>query len=157
MKANHDIFFCDSMLGSLAKWLRLLGCDCAYEKEIDDWELVRRCAREGRTLLTRDTEIVKRWQVSRGLVQAALVAAGTTRDQVEEVALRFGLSAKAEPRCPRDNSSLVPLPRADARDRVPPYVFETQQDYRSCPVCSRVYWKATHWERIDELRRRLPA
>ena len=47
---------------------------------------------------------------------------------------------------------LAVLPRKEVRDRVPPYVFQTQQSFRSCPECGRVYWQATHWQRIEEMR-----
>lgn len=148
-------FFCDTMLGRLAKWLRLLGYDAAYENEIDDWELVRRAGYEDRMLLTRDREIMKRWQVVRGRVKASLVTADKVDDQLLEVIGRFGLRPQPEARCPEDNSVLKPLPREEARDRVPPYVFQTQEDFRACPVCRRVYWKATHWEKIDDVRKSL--
>jgi len=31
---------------------------------------------------------------------------------------------------------------------VPPYVFETQTDFRRCPGCGRIYWGGTHREHI---------
>lgn len=148
-------FFCDTMLGRLAKWLRLLGFDTAYESEIDDWDLVRQGSLEDRVLLTRDREIMKRWQVVRGKVKASLIGADRIDDQLAEAITRFGLKPGAQARCPEDNSVLEALPREEAQGRVPPYVFETQHEYRACPVCGRVYWKATHWEKIDRVRRSL--
>lgn len=31
-----EAFYCDTMLGRLARWLRLLGYDAAYDAEIGD-------------------------------------------------------------------------------------------------------------------------
>ena len=50
----------DGMLGTLAKWLRLLGYDTAYDNVAADPELARRARSEGRVLLTRDRELSKR-------------------------------------------------------------------------------------------------
>ena len=36
----------DAMLGRLARWLRILGCDALFEAEILDAELVRLAAAE---------------------------------------------------------------------------------------------------------------
>lgn len=148
-------FFCDTMLGRLAKWLRLLGYDAAYEREIGDRELVRRAGSEGRVLLTRDHLLMKRRQIVRGQIKASLVAADRVEDQLTEITGWFGFKPLAEARCPEDNSVLMPLPREEAAGLVPPYVFKTQHEFHTCPVCRRVYWKATHWERIESVRKSL--
>ena len=38
------------------------------------------------------------------------------------------------------------VPKESARNRVPPYVFQTQEAFGYCATCDRFYWKATHWE-----------
>lgn len=145
-------FFCDAMLGRLARWLRLLGYDAAYEGEIDDWQMLRICAQQQRLLLTRDAGVMQRWQIGRGLVQAVQVEHDKVQQQLAEVTSRLGLTTGAEPRCAECNLVLEILPRDEARALVPPYVFETQNDFRRCPGCRRVYWKATHWEKIESAR-----
>ncbi len=49
----HQSFFADAMLGKLARWLRMLGYDTAYERNIDDADVVDRVVNEDRWLLTR--------------------------------------------------------------------------------------------------------
>ncbi|MHC4429729.1 MAG: Mut7-C RNAse domain-containing protein [Planctomycetota bacterium] len=56
-------FMADAMLGRLARWLRLLGFDTAWEADIDDTDLVRRAAEERRIVLTRDRILVREWRV----------------------------------------------------------------------------------------------
>jgi len=46
-------FIADVMLGKLATWLRLLGCDVEYFPKITDEDLVRRASRTGRVILTQ--------------------------------------------------------------------------------------------------------
>jgi len=58
-------FIADCMLGKLARWLRVLGYDAAYERRISDDDLVRRARSEGRILLTRDTRLVRRRRSAR--------------------------------------------------------------------------------------------
>jgi hypothetical protein len=41
-------FFCDDQLGKLCRWLRIIGQDAVYEREIADHELVTRAREEGR-------------------------------------------------------------------------------------------------------------
>ena len=48
------------MLGSLARWLSILGYDTAYDNRIDDDEIIGRSGAEGRIALTRDTRLVHR-------------------------------------------------------------------------------------------------
>jgi len=50
------------MLGSLARWLRVLGVDVSFEPSLDDAELVRTARAQQRIILTRDTHLVKRRQ-----------------------------------------------------------------------------------------------
>ncbi len=48
------------MLGSLAKWLRILGYDTVYDNRIADDHLIGRCRAEQRTALTRDVKLAQR-------------------------------------------------------------------------------------------------
>lgn len=134
------------MLGRLARWLRILGYDTVFEPDADDWALVR-CARaEGRLLLTRDRQLAIRRGVSALWVESQELAA-----QVQEVLAAVGPSPEgAFSRCPVCNDRLMPLSRREARRRVPPHVFRTQQEFRLCPMCERVYWRGTHWARMRE-------
>ncbi|RME40127.1 MAG: hypothetical protein D6793_00070, partial [Thermoflexia bacterium] len=73
-------FLADGMLGRLARWLRLLGYDTAYENHADDLELARRARAEGRILLTRDRALAAR----KGL-RALLIESEDVQEQVRQV------------------------------------------------------------------------
>jgi uncharacterized protein with PIN domain len=55
-------------------------------------------------------------------------------------------------RCLECNEATVPVEKAAVRGRVPPYVFDTQTRFMTCPSCGRIYWKATH---VRDMLRRL--
>ena len=45
---------------------------------------------------------------------------------------------------------MVEIPPEEAAAEVPPYVARTQEHFRRCPRCGRIYWRATHAERMRE-------
>ena len=76
---------------------------------------------------------------------ALLIASETLDEQIAEV--KAALPEPDEPfsRCAACNGVLAELPRGEARDLVPAYVWHTQPAFRRCSGCGRVYWKGTHW------------
>jgi len=144
-------FVVDGMLGSLARWLRLLGYDADYDNRRDDAELVRLARAEDRVLLTRDRELAAR----RG-VQALLVASQALDEQLAQVTAAFPRAAGSGPaRCSVCNTALVPATPEELADRLPAYVLQKHRDFRRCPSCDRVYWPGSHWRNMQaRLRRR---
>lgn len=147
-------FIADSMLGKLARWMRTLGFDVAYERAIDDAVLVRRAVEEGRTILTRDRLLIRR-RLARG--RSFLVESDHVDAQLRSVVERFGLPQRGFlTRCLRCNVLLERVGRSEVEAVVPAYVFETCRSFARCPGCGRIYWGATHRERmIEEIERML--
>lgn len=143
-------FAVDSNAGKLARWLRMMGYDTLYFKNIDDSELVRIALRENRVILTRDTQIMKRRVVTNGQLKAILAQSGDPREQLYQVATELNLDYRLRQftRCLECNQTLLPRSKEDVRELVPPYVFRTQTQYMQCPNCLRVYWRGTHWQRM---------
>jgi uncharacterized protein with PIN domain len=112
-------FIADVMLGKLATWLRLLGCDVEYFPKISDDDLVERAFRTGRVILTRDTELVRRRKVRD---DHFFVRGDGFRDQLRQVAERFSIVpfGRIMTRCLRCNETLMVIDRSEVRDRVPP-------------------------------------
>lgn len=154
-------FVADCMLGRLAKWLRVLGYDVAYERRIDDDALIELARRDRRILLSRDTRLARRRALKDGKVLCILVESDRPDEQLAEMIARHGVEIRPRlllSRCLRCNEPTVAATRDDVRDEVPPYVHGTQRRFSRCPACRRVYWRATHVDGIlARLRRRLPA
>ncbi len=139
-------FVVDAMLGTLAKWLRILGFDAYYDQTLSDHQLVRLARAEARVLLTRDRQLARR----RGL-QVLLVADEDLESQIRQVLTDLELEpGRTGSRCPVCNELLEPMDYQSARSRVPAYVAETQRSFTRCPTCHRVYWRGTHWQRMEE-------
>jgi uncharacterized protein with PIN domain len=94
-------------------------------------------------ILTRDTELIRR-RKARG--NHFFVRGGGYRDQLRQVADRFSIVPfdRIMTRCLRCNETLKVVDPSEVRERVPPYVFESQRDFKTCDRCRRVYWKGTH-------------
>jgi uncharacterized protein len=141
-------FLADSMLGRLARWLRALGYDTLYLRDAPDRRLLAIALAERRRLLTRDAALARRAREA-GL----LVRAEALDGQIEEVTTACGLAGRrALSRCLECNALLAATAPEAVRDRVPPYTFATQREFRTCTGCGRVFWEGTH---IAGIRRRL--
>lgn len=143
-------FIADCMLGKLAKWLRLIGCDTAYVHEADDNELVKRALREDRVLLTRDGELAKR-RMLRG--RSLLIESEETGRQLRQVIGRFGIRIGPDglfTRCIVCNEPIEDVPKPSVRELVPPYVYKTQERFGRCPSCGKIYWRGTHVDHVLE-------
>ena len=137
------------MLGTLARWLRILGLDVAYENDIEDADLVERALAESRIILTRDRRLVERRQARRAL----LIRSDSIERQLGQVIEELELELAATDlmgRCLDCNRELEPIAAAEAQPRVPPFVARTQERFRRCPACDRIFWRATHVDGIEQ-------
>ncbi|MFN4182821.1 MAG: Mut7-C RNAse domain-containing protein [bacterium] len=140
-------FLVDRNLGSLAKWLRLLGFDVMYPEPMEDRALLLLSRKEGRILLTKDRKLA---EAERSIVY--YVQGHTLEEQVGEVLHTFNLENHAEPlsRCSACNTPIRPVDKNSIQGKVPPRVYHTQKEFWLCPGCGKIYWQGTHWERMKE-------
>jgi uncharacterized protein len=144
-------FLADSNVGRLARWLRAYGYDAAYAPHVDDRQLIARALAEGRVVLTRDADLMKRRVVAHGTVRAVLLRSDRVGDQLRQVVADLGLGGgRALTRCLECNVELEGRLKSEVSDRLPPYVRATQTRFSECPRCGRVYWPGTHWQRMRE-------
>jgi uncharacterized protein with PIN domain len=151
-------FIVDHNVGKLVKWLRMMGHDTAFFTGDDDWEMVKAALEEDRVILTRDSGIMSRGVIAAGPVKAILIESDQPEEQIRQVVRAFGLDVSSGlfSVCLECNRPLEERTREQVRDRVPPYVYRTQDRYFECPACHRIYWKGTHWrammEKVDKLK-----
>lgn len=142
-------FSLDVHLGKLARLLRMMGFDAAYDRTTEDEELVRGARADGRIILSRDRGLLKRRAVTHGY----LVRSAEPRRQLVEVMRRFDLSGQVRifSRCTLCNEPLVRVSLDSVIEKVPPLVARLYGEFSRCPSCSRVFWRGTHWERMKAL------
>lgn len=141
-------FIVDHNVGKLAKWLRMMGYDTLFFNGSDDSAMIAAALAEGRVILTRDTGIIKRRLVTSGKLKAVLLTSYEPALQMKQVIAALNLDIYFRPfsTCMECNGILVKRSREQVRERVPPYVFKTQNQYMECPACHRIYWRGTHWQ-----------
>ena len=144
-------FLADEMLGTLARWLRMMGYDTVYARDLLDREVLRMARAEGRVLLTRDRQLAERAE-DRGL----LVTSDVLEEQLKQVIAALGLREDhLMPRCTRCNGQLETVGREEVAGRVPERVLAIRTEFYLCPKCGQIYWKGTHWDDIDRRLKRL--
>ena len=139
-------YLCDVMLGRLARWLRALGHNTAYDNAADDPALLRRAARERRILVTRDTQLAATARGRRVVLLHANDTPGQLRELVDasSIVRHPGLLT----RCIVCNTRLRAATAEQIEESVPEYVRSTQRVFRACPGCTRIYWPGTHRQGI---------
>ncbi|MCZ6777180.1 MAG: twitching motility protein PilT [Ignavibacteria bacterium] len=144
---RHIRFVLDVHLGKLASHLRMLGFDTLYWSDYTDDMLVSISKNDGRTLLSRDQNLINDGTVTRGYC----VHAADPRLQLIEVLHRFDLFNSVEPfkRCMRCNSPLQPVGKEIIVHRLPPKVRECFDEFQLCQSCERIYWKGSHYSRMQ--------
>jgi len=149
-------FATDQNLGTLAKWLRILGYDTLYERGNADPDFLRKAAAEGRIVLTRKRDLASLSSDGRLIV----VKADHVRLQLGEVLDALSLEpdpAKKMTRCLRCNAVLEEIPKEGVEGLVPVYVYAACVRFKGCLSCGGIYWPGTHRRHIEEsLRARIP-
>lgn len=142
-------FVLDTHLGRLAAYLRMLGFDTVYGNDYADEKLARIAADEGRILLTRDRGLLKRSVVTHGYC----VRETAPRRRLVEVLRRFDLFDAIRPfsRCIRCNGPLEAVDAEAIADRLPPRTRKYYDAFRICRACDQIYWKGSHYERMQAL------
>lgn len=148
-QADHlPAFFCDAMLGGLARWLRAAGYDALFEYGIDDGDLVRKAGGAGRIILSSDGPLFERSLIKSGRVRALYIPQqmGNLR-QLQFVLgeLRLPLAA---PRCMGCGGQLVEIPKHMVMDEAPPLAYRCCTRFFRCTRCGKLLWHGTHWQRI---------
>lgn len=143
-------FAADRMLGRLAKWLRIIGQDVIYGPHLTGYGLIRTARAENRLILTRDRRLKQKQPPP-----LLFIESDHHRDQLRQVLRECGLKLGENvfTRCVECNTRLQPRAKDAVETAVPPYVFSTQESFSFCPSCRRIYWPATHHEKmLAELR-----
>ncbi|VVB61752.1 Mut7-C RNAse domain protein [uncultured archaeon] len=141
---------CDHMLGSLAKWLRILGFDTLYpDMTTNDDQVLDIAKAQKRLLITRDKELLIRGKK----IQLDVLGIQTTDldKQLAQVLTRIPVDRiQVLTRCTLCNTPLISVEKKSTKTYVPPKVFESRDQFWYCSVCNKYYWMGTHYENMIE-------
>jgi|ADurb_Oil_03_Slu_FD_contig_31_3327638_length_2176_multi_7_in_0_out_0_3 hypothetical protein len=132
-------FVVDTMLGKLAKWLRILGFDTRYEALQSEDQLEAHRS-QGYLLITRREKLVNEANV-------LFLKANAPLEQLREVVTRVPVTPQEVhllQRCSLCNEQLLPTTRDEVFDEVPHYIFRTHTIFHRCPRCRKIYWPGSH-------------
>ncbi|MDD5155204.1 MAG: Mut7-C RNAse domain-containing protein [Candidatus Omnitrophica bacterium] len=141
-------FILSRELGRLAKWLRILGLDTAYFNRDNTNALIIQALRDDRLIITRNRRLA-----GSSRLKTFLVTSEKLNDQLLEVLKGLKLSINSDmmfSRCIICNINLEKVDKEKVKDKVPEYVFNTQDNFIACPECRRIYWSGTHWGNVAQ-------
>ncbi len=144
-------FIVDTMLGNVARWLRMLGYDTLYYRRIDDWKILYIASRDDRVIVTRDRGLCSR--ARKKDLKCILLEQDTMEERLAYISFETGIRLYIDlerSRCPICNYELVRIDRELVRDKVPRRVYEKHHDFWFCRRCGKVYWIGSHWRGIEE-------
>lgn len=146
---------CDQMLGTLARWLRLLGFNVYYvDDETTDNDILDVAAEEKRVVISRDKQLVERAKkIGLPVVE---VHSTDLDEQLKKIISTYPVKKEMVlSRCSLCNTPLVKVEKTEVKGKVPSKVFAAHNNFWYCKKCDKIYWKGSHWVRIEEKMKEL--
>ncbi len=143
------MIYVDEMLGTLAKWMVILGKNVKYIKGFKDDEIIK-LLRPSDILITADSELCNR---VRKFANCLFIS------EREKLDYNFTL-LKEKPSltpkfCPVCGGKLNKVRKKDIKDKVPKMAYVHHRDFYMCKGCGKIYWKGSHWKRIRSFYKRI--
>jgi len=143
-------FFADTMLGRLAKWLRIMGFDTHYQPYFDEM-IANRIIEAGFIFISRQR------QRTRNYKNSIYISSDTVRGQLQE--LKKGeyipsYRSKWFKRCLICNVILSEVQDVETSENIPEYIlYQNKTGIYMCPSCNRYFWPGSHRNRmINQLK-----
>ncbi|MCS7184836.1 MAG: Mut7-C RNAse domain-containing protein [bacterium] len=139
-------FIADFMCCRLGRWLRLFGYDVIIYKEPSRKKLILLSLKELRTIITRDSKL------SNKAYSIIKLKSTDFREQLKEIK-NYGIKIETNmlySRCSICNGEIIDINKDDVYGKVPPYVYETNNEFYSCKECKKIYWSGSHRKLIEK-------
>ncbi|MEM3436938.1 MAG: Mut7-C RNAse domain-containing protein [Nitrososphaerales archaeon] len=152
-------FIVDSMLGSLARKLRIYGFDVLYNAEILDENILTIAKDDDRIVLTSDKDLHNKAILND--LKSILLLEDSDENRIVTVFKIIGLKPELNPmnsRCPLCNGDIKEVDKNKVRN-VPESVLKKHDHFYSCVRCGKTYWIGSHWLKLknfsEKVRQRL--
>jgi len=146
-------FAVDKSLGTLAKWLRILGFDTAYGPDISSSQLCE-LLKDHRILITRTKKIQKMF----ASYPQVFIIPDSLFEQLKQIVDHLGIhpgDIRPFSRCIHCNLPIDEIDKKDVYGLVPDYIWETHDKFSRCRQCERIYWSGSHAKRALEQIKKL--
>ena len=142
-------FIADVYLGDIAKYMRALGLDVYFDPSLSSRKIVKISRKEDRIILTKSRNLLKFKEVTHGI----FIRPGRCEEQIRRIIDYLDIRDQLRPfsRCLRCNSLLRSIPKDSIAYRIPPKTKEFCDEYVLCESCDKIYWKGTHYVRIQKV------
>lgn len=153
-KPQNLTFLLDVHLGALARYLRMAGFDTIYEsQDYGDAFLAEFASKKSLVLLSRDIGLLKRGKVQYG----RWVRNTNPQEQFYEIIKAYKLQnhLQAFSRCLKCNGSINAVEKVNIQNEVPEKVYAWCEDFYQCERCNQVYWKGSHYEKMEKMLQEL--
>lgn len=146
-------FIADAHLGKLTHYLRLMGYDTVYYRNISDSSIVDLARTSKRYVLSRDRLLLQNNNIQLGY----FVRHQKPARQLRELVQRFDLMEFAKPftLCPLCNGTLQVIEKTKAKDKVAPAIYRRFDSFYQCRHCEHIYWQGSHYDNIWAWLRKL--
>lgn len=148
-------FLCDQMLGTLAKWLRILGFDTYFaDEKVKDIELLNIAQDENRILISRDKELIQRCKKRQ--IDSIFLESKDLDEQIKKTLKNINVNKnQILTRCTVCNSILEKVEKKQVKGKVPEKVFNFKDEFWYCPNCDKFYWHGSHFDKMKQKIREL--
>jgi uncharacterized protein len=149
MPLRDPKFILDVHLGTLARYLRMIGIDSYYKNNLTDDQIIEISLNERRGILTRDRGMLKRKVVTHGYY----VRATDPVQQLNEVVNRFQLKGMIDEftRCMECNTPLIEIAKEEVFENIPEKVRKYQERFKKCNGCGKIYWRGSHYIKMEKI------
>jgi uncharacterized protein len=145
------------MLGSVARKLRIFGFDTLYNVDINDNEILKIAIEQNRSVLTCDKDLFKR--VMKAGADGVLLNCYDDLEDIVHTLSKCGIFSLCydvnNSRCSFCNGLLLKIKRAHIKGSVPYQVVKRHRDFFRCTLCSKIYWKGSHFASLRNLAKKI--
>ncbi len=137
-------FICDSHLGRLCKYLRILGFDTLYFNWFTMNQIIETSLQENRIVLSKNRTLIK----DRRVTHAYWIRSFNREEQIKELVVKLDLWRLFKPmtRCLQCNHPISPIGKSLIQERLQEKTARYYHEFFICEPCNKVYWKGSHYE-----------
>lgn len=152
MSTHKPNFIVDSMLGNLAKKLRILGYDSKYFSSIEDNKLILIAKNEKRIIITKDEQLTKKAEKQESVF--VLIRGSDELEQIMQINAKINFGTFVidtdNARCIVCNGNLQSVEKYRIIGKIPEGILEREKKFWICDSCKKIYWEGTHFEKLQE-------